>query len=43
MLLGVPGWLSQLSTRLNFGSGHDLKALDFEPPIGLCCDSAEPA
>ena len=22
-MLGAPGWLSQLSVRLHFGSGHD--------------------
>ena len=28
---------------LGFGSGHDLMVYEFEPRIGLCEDSAEPA
>ena len=28
---------------LDFGSDHDLTFCEFEPPIGLCADSAEPA
>ena len=28
---------------LDFGSGHDLTAREFEPHIGLCTDSTEPA
>ena len=28
---------------LGFGSGHDLTARAFEPRIGLCADSVEPA
>ena len=28
---------------LGFGSGHDLVVRGFEPWIGLCADSAEPA
>ena len=28
---------------LDFGSGHDLMACEFEPHVGLCADSAEPA
>ena len=28
---------------LGFGSGHDLTVHEFEPRIGLCADSAEPA
>ena len=28
---------------LHFGSGHDLKVLEFEPCVGLCADSVEPA
>ena len=27
----------------DFGSGHDLTVREFEPHIGLCADSAEPA
>ena len=27
----------------DFGSGHDLTVLEFEPHIGLCADSIEPA
>ena len=44
LLTGVPGWLSQLSALTpDFGSGHDLTVHDFEPHIGLCADSTEPA
>ena len=28
---------------LDFGSGHDLTVHEFEPCIGLCSDSEEPA
>ena len=28
---------------LGFGSGHDLMVCEFEPHIGLCADSVEPA
>ena len=28
---------------LDFRSGHDLTVCEFEPPIGLCADSLEPA
>ena len=28
---------------LDFGSDHDLTVCEFEPRIGLCADSAEPA
>ena len=28
---------------LDFGSGHDLKVCVFEPRLGLCADSVEPA
>ena len=38
---GVPGWLSQWNIR--FSSGHDLTAHEFEPPVGLCADSSQPA
>ena len=41
VVLGVPGWLSQLSD--DFGSGHDLTVSEFEPRIGLTALSAEPA
>ena len=27
----------------DFGSGHDLAVREFEPLIGLCADSSEPA
>ena len=42
----LPGaWGAQTVKRptLGFGSGHDLTVLGFEPRIGLCADSAEPA
>ena len=28
---------------LGFGSGHDLTVLEFQPHIGICADSLEPA
>ena len=28
---------------LDFGSGHDLTVCEFEPHVGLCADSIEPA
>ena len=28
---------------LDLGSGHDLMVHEFEPPVGVCTDSAEPA
>ena len=28
---------------LDFGSGHDLTVCEFEPHVGLCADSVEPA
>ena len=28
---------------LDFGSGHDLTVREFEPCMGLCADSVEPA
>ena len=38
-------WVAQLVKHptLNFSSGHDLRVCGFEPRIGLCADSAEPA
>ena len=46
--VGVQGWgiwVAQLGKHLtlNFGSGHDLMVCEFEPHVGLCADSAEPA
>ena len=38
--LGVPGWRSQLSVRLQ--PGHDLTVREFEPRVGLCADCSEP-
>ena len=43
MSSGVLGWLSWLSVRLNFGSGHDLMVHEIEPHIGFCADSTEPS
>ena len=37
----MPGWLSWLSGRLRWG--HDLVVREFEPRVGLCADSSEPA
>ena len=41
----APGWLSWLSVHPTpgFGSGHDLEVCEFEPHIGLCANSTEPA
>ena len=39
---GAPGWLSQLSLTLHFGSGHDLMIPEFEPCMGLCTNSVGP-
>ena len=38
-------WVSQSVKHLtlDFGSGHDLMVREFEPRIGLCTDSMEPA
>ena len=38
-------WVIQLVKylTLGFGSGHDLTVRGFEPHIGLCADSVEPA
>ena len=37
--LGTPGWLSQLSIHLGFGSGCGLTVREFKPCIGLGADS----
>ena len=38
-------WVAQLVEQLilGFGSGHDLEVHEFQPCVGLCIDSAEPA
>ena len=38
-------WVAQSVEHLalDFSSGHDLTVCEFEPHIGLCADSAEPA
>ena len=38
-------WVAQSVKRptLHLGSGHDLTVREFEPPVGLCVDSVEPA
>ena len=38
-------WVYQTDKRLTVdsSSGHDLTVCEFEPRIGLCADSAEPA
>ena len=38
-------WVAQSVKRmtLDFVSGHDLTVCEFEPHIGLCPDSVEPA
>ena len=41
---GTPGWLSQLSVRLPISPQvPDLMVCEFEPRVGLCADSVEPA
>ena len=44
---GAPAWLNRPTLvkrpTLHFGSGHDLTVRGFEPRIGLCADSSEPA
>ena len=40
---GAPEWLSRLSIRLHFGSGHDLRVPEFESHVDLHNDSMEPA
>ena len=37
LLGGSAGYMSDL------GSGHDLMVREFEPHVGLCADSSEPA
>ena len=34
--LEAPGWLSWLSIQLEFGSGHDPRAVGSSPAIELC-------
>ena len=38
----APGWLSGLSVRLDFGSGHDLRVMGSSPALGssLSAESA---
>ena len=38
-------WMAQSVERptLGFGLSHDLVVCEFEPCVGLCMDSAEPA
>ena len=47
LLLKILGgaWAAQWvkCPALDFGSGHDRPVREFEPCIGLCTDSAEPA
>ena len=44
IVLGALGWPTQLSVpTLDFGSGHDLTVHGFEPRVGPCTDSVEPA
>ena len=35
--------LSVKCTTLGFSSGHDVRGHGFEPKVGLCVDSVEPA
>ena len=39
------GWVAQSVKHptVDFGPGHDLMTCEFEPRIGLCTDSVEPA
>ena len=42
--LGVPEWLSQFKcTTLDSNSDHNLTICEFEPCVGLCAESVEPA
>ena len=43
--MGRGAWVAQSVKRLTLGfsSGRDLTVCEFEPHIGLCADSAEPA
>ena len=34
LVLGAPGWLSQLSVPLDFSSGHDLRVVGLSPMSG---------
>ena len=44
MDVGTPGRVQSIRRLiLDFGSCHDLKVREFEPHMGLCADSAEPA
>ena len=40
ILIGAPGWRSQLSVQLQ--PGHDLAVCEFEPRVGLWADGSEP-
>ena len=40
---GTWGARSLKYPTLGFGSGHDLTVHEFEPCVGLCADSEEPA
>ena len=43
--MGWGAWMAQLGKHLilDFGSGHDLMVRKFEPHVGLCTNSVEPA
>lgn len=41
-VLGVPGGSGKCLTP-DYGSGHDRRAREFEPHLGLCADNAKPA
>ena len=45
MIMNKGAWVAQSVKRptLGFSSGHDLTVCEFEPHIGLCDDSTEPA
>ena len=34
--MGMGGWVTRLSIRLEFGSGHDLMVHEIKPHVGLC-------
>ena len=40
---GAPGWLSCLSVRILILAQVVISVYEFEPHIGLCADSVEPA
>lgn len=42
-ITGATWWPDQFSVRLDFSSGRGRALHEFQPPVRLCADSAEPA